>query len=65
MVGRKEYEMEEIKKELNEAVVLLGTILVSGDAVDVMAAAKAKVRRAAKLLDEKPPAPPKIPPTKR
>ena len=57
--------MEEIKKELNEAVVLLGTILVSGDAVDVMAAAKAKVRRAAKLLDEKPPAPPKIPPAKR
>ena len=57
--------MDEIKKELKEAVVLLGTILVSGDAVDVMAAAKSKVRRAAKLLDEKPPAPPKIPPTKR
>ena len=55
----------DIKKELNEALTMLGAIMVSGDAVDFMAAAKAKVRRAAKLLDEKPPAPPKIPPTKR
>ena len=57
--------MDEIKKELNEAVVLLGTILVSGDAVDFMAAAKSKIRQVVKSLDEKPPAPPKIPPTKR
>ena len=57
--------MDEIKKELNEAVVLLGTILVSGDAVDFMAAAKSKIRQVVKSLDEKPPVSPKIPPTKR
>lgn len=36
--------MEKILKELNEAFVMLGTISLCGDAVDVMAAAKAKLR---------------------
>lgn len=57
--------MDEIKKELNEALTMLGAIMVSGDAVDFMAAAKSKIRQVVKSLDEKPPAPPKIPPTKR
>ena len=55
----------DIKKELNEALTMLGAIIVSGDAVDFMAAAKSKIRQVVKSLDEKPPAPPKIPPTKR
>ena len=54
----------DIKKELNEALTMLGAIMVSGDAVDFMAAAKSKIRQVVKSLDEKPPAPPKIPPDK-
>lgn len=44
---------ENIKKELDGALELLGTILLSGDAVDVMAAAKQKIRRAAAMLEKK------------
>lgn len=38
--------MSDIAKELDTALQMLGTILLSGDAVDVMAAAKSKIRRA-------------------
>lgn len=55
----------DIKKELNEALTMLGAIMVSGDAVDFMAAAKSKIRQVVKSLDEKPPAPQKIPPKTR
>ena len=55
----------DIKKELNEALTMLGAIMVSGDAADFMAAAKSKIRQVVKSLDEKPPAPPKIPPKMR
>lgn len=43
---------EAIKKELNDAVAMLGMISLSGDAVDVMAAAKSKIRRAIATLDK-------------
>lgn len=41
--------MNEITKEINEAFKLLSSILVAGDAVDVMAAARGHLRRAYKL----------------
>ena len=44
--------MDDIKKELNEALQMLGMITLSGDAVDVMAAAKSKIRRVAATLDK-------------
>lgn len=44
--------MDNVKKEINEAVTMLGAILLHGDAVDMMAAAKAKLRRAVKILEE-------------
>lgn len=42
--------MDDIKKELNDALQMLGMITLSGDAVDVMAAAKSKIRRVAATL---------------
>ena len=44
--------MDDIKKELNDALQMLGMITLSGDAVDVMAAAKSKIRRVAATLDK-------------
>lgn len=44
------YTMEDIKEELDCALKMLGTILLSGDAVDVMAAAKQKIRKAISML---------------
>lgn len=38
--------MNEIAKELNEALKLVSVITLSGDAVDVMALAKQKIRNA-------------------
>lgn len=43
---------ETIKKDLNDALQMLGMITLSGDAVDVMAAAKSKIRRAVSMLDK-------------
>lgn len=43
--------MNEAKKELDTVLKLLGTIVLSGDAVDVMAAAKSKIRRVSAMLD--------------
>lgn len=45
--------MEEIKKELTEAFAILAMLNVSGDAVDLMAAVRAKLKRAIKLTEPK------------
>lgn len=46
--------MNELAKEIRNAVAMLSALNVSGDAVDVMAAAKHKLRTvAAKLEEEK------------
>lgn len=47
--------MKEVKRHLEEAFQLLSSISVKGDAVDVMAAARANLRTAYRLLDEKEP----------
>ena len=43
---------ENIKKELNDALAMLGMITLSGDAVDVMAAAKSKIRKSIAMMDK-------------
>ncbi len=45
--------MEELKKEIQGAYELLSAMRVSGDAVDVMAAARCKLRRAWELAGGK------------
>lgn len=44
---------ETIKKDLDDALKMLGIIMLSGDAVDVMAAAKQKIRNVISTLDTK------------
>lgn len=44
--------MTDLQKEINEAFKLVSTISVSGDAVDIMAAARAHLRSAYNLADE-------------
>lgn len=44
--------MSDIKKEVSEALAILSTLSVSGDAVDIMAAVRQKLKRALKMLDE-------------
>lgn len=44
--------MEETKKLIDEAIMILSTLSVNGDAVDVMAAAKSKLRKASANLKE-------------
>ena len=44
---------EDINKELDDALKILSMIMLSGDAVDCMAAAKQKIRRAMGLLEPK------------
>lgn len=43
---------ETIKKELDDALKILGMIMLSGDAVDCMAAAKNKIRKVVSMLDK-------------
>ena len=43
---------EKLKKEIDTAFGLISTLLVKGDAVDVVAAAKAALRRAYALLSD-------------
>ena len=45
--------MEETKKLIDEAIMILSTLSVNGDAVDMMAAAKSKLRKASVLLTPK------------
>ena len=44
--------MDETKKLIDEAIMILSTLSVNGDAVDVMAAAKSKLRKASSNLKE-------------
>ena len=44
--------MDDIKKELDDALKILGMIMLSGDAVDCMAAAKNKIRKVVSMLDK-------------
>ena len=44
--------MDDIKKELNNAYKLPGTLTVSGDAVDILAAVRACIRGIYQGLDE-------------
>ena len=44
--------MDDIKKELEDALKILGMIMLSGDAVDCMAAAKNKIRKVVSMLDK-------------
>ena len=46
--------MKEVKKLLEEAFQLVSSITVKGDAVDVIAAARANLRAAYHLLDKQP-----------
>ena len=41
---------EDINKELDDALKILGMIMLSGDAVDCMAAAKNKIRKVVSML---------------
>ena len=43
---------ETINKELEDALKILGMIMLSGDAVDCMAAAKNKIRKVVSMLDK-------------
>ena len=43
---------ETIKKELDDALKILGMIMLSGDAVDCMAAAKNKIRKVVSMLEK-------------
>ena len=43
---------EEINKELEDALKILGMIMLSGDAVDCMAAAKNKIRKVVSMLEK-------------
>lgn len=43
---------EDINKELDDALKILGMIMLSGDAVDCMAAAKNKIRKVVSMLDK-------------
>ena len=43
---------EKLKKEIDTAFGLISTLLVKGDAVDAVAAAKAALRRAYSLLSD-------------
>ena len=45
--------MEDVKKLIDEAIMILSALSVSGDAVDMMAAAKSKLRKASGLLTPK------------
>lgn len=44
--------MEQAKKEVIDALTILSTLAVSGDVVDVMAAVRAKLKRAISLMEE-------------
>ena len=43
---------EDINQELNDALKILGMIMLSGDAVDCMAAAKNKIRKVVSMLEK-------------
>lgn len=44
--------MDEIRKNIIESYNLVSAVAVSGDAVDLIAATRAKLKRAIRLIDE-------------
>ena len=44
--------MDDINKEVDDALKILGMIMLSGDAVDCMAAAKNKIRKVVSMLEK-------------
>ena len=44
--------MDDIKKELEDALKIMGMIMLSGDAVDCMAAAKNKIRKVISMIEK-------------
>lgn len=44
--------MNEVKKDVQEALAILSALSVSGDAIDIMAAVRQKLKRAIKAMDE-------------
>ena len=44
--------MDDIKKELEDTLKILGMIMLSGDAVDCMAAAKNKIRKVISMIEK-------------
>ena len=44
--------MDEIKTEINDAFLILSRLSVSGDAVDLMAAVRAKLKRTMRMMDD-------------
>lgn len=43
--------MDEIKTEINDAFAILSRLSVSGDAVDIMAVVRTKLKRAIHMID--------------
>ena len=43
---------EDINKELDDALKILGMIMLNGDAVDCMAAAKNKIRKVVSMIEK-------------
>ena len=43
---------EDINKELDDALKILGMIMLNGDAVDCMAAAKSKIRKVISMIEK-------------
>ena len=43
--------MDEIKTEINDAFAILSRLSVSGDAVDIMAVVRTKLKRAVHMID--------------
>ncbi len=44
-------DLKEARKELEAALMILGTLSVSGEAVEVMAAVRAKLKRVMAMLE--------------
>lgn len=44
--------MEQAKKEIDEAFAILSAVTVSGDAIDIVASVRSKLRKASKLLKD-------------
>lgn len=44
--------MNEVKKDVQEALAILSTLSVSGDVIDIMAAVRQKLKRAIKAMDD-------------
>ena len=52
IIGGVKFMNEEINKELEDALKILSMIMLRGDAVDCMAAAKNKIRKVVSMLEK-------------